>query len=435
MLSETTRHIYTVSELNQDIKLILENTYPQVWVEGEVSNFSASAAGHFYFSLKDDSGLLSAVAFVRVSSQIKFKIENGMRVIISGKVTAYAGRSQYQVIVEAIEPKGIGSLQLALEQLKARLQKEGLFAIEHKREIPFLPARIGIVTSLQGAAIRDIFKVLDRRFKDVRLTVYPVKVQGEGAKEEIAQAIIDMNDYNRGLAADERIEVMIVGRGGGSIEDLWAFNEEVVARAIYNSRIPVVSAVGHEKDWTIADGVADLRAATPSVAAELVIPRKEDLQERLKGLQADLGCALLGLAENCKADLTDLVHRLSLSANHRLELYSGQISALAKKLAVLSPTAKIAQYAQKLAAVSREVFLRIEHFLEIRGSRFSKATERLQGLSPLNILSRGYSIAFTAEGEVVKDIAQIKSGDTLRTRLSRGEFYSRVTEVVKREES
>src|SRR3989338_1457192 len=215
------RHIFTVSQITHDIKLILESTFGEVWVEGEVSNFQAHPSGHFYFTLKDDTNVLPAAMFARANREVKFKIENGQKVICFGKVSAYTPRGQYQIIVQKIEPKGIGALQLAIEQLKQKLEKEGLFATEHKRQIPYLPSRIGVVTSLSGAAIKDILKVLDRRFSGLNIIINPVQVQGEKAKDEIAQAIKDFNLLNDSLAAEERIEVMIVGRGGGSIEDLW----------------------------------------------------------------------------------------------------------------------------------------------------------------------------------------------------------------------
>ncbi|MCX5703306.1 MAG: exodeoxyribonuclease VII large subunit, partial [Candidatus Omnitrophica bacterium] len=237
------RHIYTISEITQEIKLILESSFGEVWVEGEVSNFG-SKDGHFYFVLKDNLAILPALMFSRANREIKFKIENGLKAICFGKISAYGPHGKYQIIVERIEPKGIGSLQLALEQLKEKLEKEGLFRPEHKRPIPYLPSRIGVVTSLSGAAIKDILKVLDRRFADLQVIINPAQVQGDSAKEEIAQAIKDLNSFNDTLPGEGRIEVMIVGRGGGSTEDLWAFNEEVVARAIYNSQIPIISAVG-----------------------------------------------------------------------------------------------------------------------------------------------------------------------------------------------
>ncbi len=286
--NSSARHVYTVSEITQDIKLILEANFNDVWVEGEVSGFTKTPKGIMFFSLKDNTSLLKCVMFNSHGASVKFEIKDGMNLICFGRIGVYEKDGKYQLYVQQVEPKGIGSLQLALEQLKEKLEKEGLFAAEHKKPIPYLPSKIGVVTSLSGAAIKDILKVLDRRFSDVQIIINPAQVQGESAKEEISQAIRDFNLFNERVPAPERIEVMIVGRGGGSIEDLWAFNEEIVARAIYNSKIPVISAVGHERDWTIADLVADLRAPTPSVAAELVIPKKEDLRERLNALSQDL---------------------------------------------------------------------------------------------------------------------------------------------------
>jgi exodeoxyribonuclease VII large subunit len=313
------KHIYSVLEITQNIKVTLQNTFKDIWVEGEISNFNAHTSGHYYFSLKDKDAVLACVMFGRANKEVKFKIEYGLKVICFGKIEAYVPRSQYQLIVEKIEPKGIGSLQLALEQLKQKLEKEGLFKAEHKRPIPYLPLRIGVVTSLSGAAIKDILKVLDRRFSDVNIIINPASVQGDQAKEEIASAIIDFNLLNEKLAPSQRIEVMIVGRGGGSIEDLWAFNEEVVARAIYNSRIPVISAVGHERDWTIADLVADLRAPTPSVAAELVIPEKEDLKQKVKDLLSGLQSSFSDITLNLRQRLETLVHRLNLNTEHIID--------------------------------------------------------------------------------------------------------------------
>jgi exodeoxyribonuclease VII large subunit len=428
--SKNARRIYTVSQITQDVKLVLENTFGEIWVEGEISNFSASAAGHLYFSLKDDLAILAGVMFARASKEVKFKIENGLKVICCGRIAVYGPRSQYQIIIEKLEPKGIGSLQLALEQLKQRLEKEGLFVQEHKKPIPYLPARIGVVTSLQGAAVKDILKVLDRRFKDIEIIINPVKVQGEGAKEEIAQAINDFNSFNHGLAQADRIEVLIVGRGGGSIEDLWAFNEEVVARAIYASKIPVISAVGHERDWTIADLVADVRAATPSVAAELVIPKKEDLQEAVYDAGVRLRRAFLDSAGRFREEVDVLLHRLSLGVQHLCALSAGRLDTLVKKLALLNPIAQIQQYQLKITDAARQASVRIDHFLALKDSQFTKAVERLAGLSPLNILSRGYSITFRMPlGEIVKNATQVTIGEKIKTRLHQGHLVSQVTEV------
>jgi len=427
------RHIYTVSELTRSIKLVLENSFSRVWVEGEVSGFNTYPSGHSYFSLKDDTSILPAVLFVRVVRDVKFKIADGLKVICCGKVSAYtshAGGGKYQIIVENIEPKGIGSLQLALEQLKTKLEKEGLFAAEHKKPIPYLPARIGVVTSLSGAAIKDILKVLDRRFKDTHIIIHSVQVQGEGAKEEIAQAIRNFNIFNESLPEAEQVEVMIVGRGGGSIEDLWAFNEEVVARAIYNSRIPIISAVGHERDWTVADLVADLRAPTPSVAAELVIPEKEDLSEELDNLISGLKRNLQNLLLSFEEPMDDLVHRLSLNTAHIWELNRSRLILAAKKLGLLNPAALIPQYKTRILDLAKQIYVRMDHLFKLKDSEFTRGIEKLSSLNPLNILARGYSVTFKIpEGRIIKDAKFIKTGDTIKTKVYKGEILSKVTEV------
>ena len=405
---DTKRHIYTVAEITQDIKLILENTFAQVWVEGEVSNFRPHPSGHSYFSLKDKNAILKAVIFARTALETKFKLEDGLQLICYGKIDVYPPHGQYQLIIEKVEPKGIGSLQLALEQLKKKLEKEGLFTQEHKRPIPYLPSRIGLVTSVSGAAIKDILKVLDRRFGDVHVVVSPVQVQGDAAKDEIASAIDNFNRYNEELPLKERIEVLIVGRGGGSIEDLWAFNEEIVARAIYNSSIPVISAVGHERDWTVADLVADMRAPTPSVAAELVVPEKSELR-----LQVE-----------------EQVESLNLSMSHALELLRQELIGAQKKLSLLNPVTLLNQHKEKVLDLARQIFVRTEHFLKLRQAGFNTAIEKLSSLSPLNILARGYSITFKMPGEeVIKDKQTLKTGDMIKTRLHKGEILSKVTEV------
>jgi exodeoxyribonuclease VII large subunit len=428
-MEEAGRKIYSVSEITRDIKGILEDTFGAVWVEGEISNCRPSSAGHCYFSLKDDGALLSGVMWKGIYQGVKFKLEDGLKVVCFGSVDVYPPRGQYQLIVERIEPKGIGGLQLALEQLKEKLQKEGLFAPAHKRPIPYLPSRIGIVTSPTGAAIKDMLKVLDRRFKDVHILVAPVKVQGDGAKEEIAQAIKDFNEYNAGLPAKEKIEVLIVGRGGGSIEDLWAFNEEVVCRAIYASRIPVISAVGHERDVTVSDLVADVRAATPSVAAELVLPMKEELSEKVGSLADSLKTAFLDLAEASEDRRQMLQHRLALAAGHILELNTNRLVQTAKKLAILNPAVQIPQYKEKMLDLARQATVRMEHCLKMKSSQFTACIQRLAALNPLNILERGYSVTFNGSGTVVKDARSLTPGETLRTKLSKGEVISEVKET------
>jgi exodeoxyribonuclease VII large subunit len=428
------RHIFTVTEITQGIKEILEGSFSAVWVEGEVSNFTASSSGHWYFSLKDrlsgQESVLSAAIFNRATKEVKFKLENGLKVICFGKISVYPPHGKYSLIIEKIEPKGIGGLQLALEQLKAKLEKEGFFAPEHKRPIPYLPAKIGIVTSLTGAAIKDILKVLDRRFKDMHIIINPVKVQGEGAREEIAQAIEDFNLLNQQLGPKERVEVLIVGRGGGSIEDLWAFNEEIVARAIYNSRIPVISAVGHERDVTIADLVADLRAATPSVAAELVIPRQEDLRQRLDELTASLKQDLLETIDASKDKVADYSHRLKLSAEHVWEINANRLNSNVKKLSLLNPVVRLEQYQVKLLDFAKQIYVRMQHLVHLKDSGFTGVVEKLSSLNPLNILARGYSVTFSLpEGRIIKDAGSLKSGDRIKTKVHKGEIVSSVLEV------
>ncbi len=424
------RHVFTVSEITQGIKDLLEGAFSEVWVEGEVSNCRPSGAGHVYFSLKDQNAILSSVMFSRQAKDVKFKLEDGLKVICCGSIDVYAPRGQYQLIIERIEPKGIGGLQLALEQLKAKLEKEGIFAPEHKKPIPYLPAKIGVVTSLTGAAIKDILKVLDRRFKDVHIIINPVKVQGDGAKEEISQAIADFNLLNQNLGADEKIEVLIVGRGGGSIEDLWAFNEEIVARAIYNSRIPVISAVGHERDVTIADLAADLRAATPSVAAELVIPRQEDLRQRLEELTASIKQDFQSALTHFYEEIEGLTHRLKMSLEHIWELNFNRLNANKKKLSLLNPAVKLIQYQDKLQDLARQIYVRINHFLNLKETEFSGIIGNLSSLNPLNILARGYSVTFSfPEGRIVKDAGAVKKGDKIKTKLHKGEIISEIKEI------
>lgn len=403
----TNNRIYTVSEITRDIKLILESAYNDIWVEGEVSNFQAHPSGHFYFTLKDGPAVLPAAMFRGANRELKFKIENGLKMLCFGRISVYEPQGKYQIIVQRLQPKGIGSLQLALEQLKEKLEKEGLFSQQHKRPIPYLPSTIGIVTALSGAAIKDMLKVLDRRFSGVRVIIRPALVQGEGAKEDIAQGIRELNSYNENAGLKERIEVMIVGRGGGSMEDLWAFNEEIVARAIYASGIPVISAVGHERDWTISDLVADMRAATPSVAAEQVIPKKEDLRLRVNELSLDLKRACL----------------------EKMRDFYELVESLQKKLKLLSPSSVIEQYSLKALDQARQIHLRMQHVIKIKEAGFNTLIEKLSSLSPLNILSRGYSITFKMpQAIVLKEARTVKNGDIIKTRLNKGEIVSRVME-------
>ncbi len=424
------KQILTVSELNAQIKIILEDSFAAVWVEGEISGISKISTGTTFFSLKDSSSLLKCVIFPSHMHSLKFDLKDGIKIVCFGHISLYEKTGQYQLYVEKIEPKGIGSLQLAFEQLKEKLEKEGLFAAEHKKQLPYLPAKIGIVTSITGAALKDMLKVLDRRFKDVHIIIRSCLVQGETAKDDIAAAIKEMNEYNDSLGENEKIEVLIVGRGGGSIEDLWSFNEEVVARAIYNSRIPVISAVGHERDFTISDMVADLRAATPSVAAEIVLPQKEELKNKVKS-SFD---RIIGIIEDIVADysqnLEDNLHRLKVVVSHNWQINSHKLEIVVSKLTKLNPAIVIPDLINKVDDLARQIHVRMMHLLEIKEMDFSSGIEKLGSLNPLNILNRGYSVTFRADDNVViKDAKVLKEGDLIRSRLHCGEVVSKVCKI------
>ncbi|MBU0895551.1 MAG: exodeoxyribonuclease VII large subunit [Candidatus Omnitrophica bacterium] len=402
MISETKeKQIYTVTELTKYIRQIVENSFPNIWVEGEISNFILHSSGHMYFSLKDAGSVVQCAMFKRSNEKLKFRPKDGMKAICFGKISVYEPRGSYQLIVEEIEPKGVGALQLQFQQLKERLQKEGLFDPAHKVPIPQLPTRIGIVTSPTGAAIRDILNIALRRFSNVEIIIYPVRVQGEGSKDEIASAIRDFNTLNN-------IDVMIVGRGGGSLEDLWAFNEEVVARAIYDSGIPVISAVGHEIDYTIADFVADLRAPTPSAAAELVIPRKEDLVNSINTNTVRLRNALLN----------------SLGA------MAQRLAKLSQSYALKQPLKMVEKYEQMIDDLRKDMAIRIDHLVRLHGENYNLLDQKLAVLSPLSILSRGYSVSSRLpEKKIIKDTGDIKVGDRIETRLGKGTFISKIEEI------
>lgn len=391
------RAFLTVSELNQIIKGTLERELEAFWVVGEISNFRVPPSGHCYFTLKDDKSQIAAVVFRRQGLSLSFQPENGMEVFCFGRVSVYPVRGDLQLYVENMEPKGRGALYLALEQLKKKLAAEGLFAAERKRPLPLLPASIGIVTSLQGAALRDMLRILGDRFPERRVVIRPVKVQGEGAALEIAQGIADV--------ARAGIEVMIVGRGGGSLEDLWAFNEEVVARAIFASPVPVISAVGHEIDFTIADLVADHRAPTPTAAAEMVLPRRSDLIEKIEELRDRLCREIRAEVERASEAWVGLTRRL---ADPRRRLQENQV---------------------RLDELSISLWRRFQDRLNWLKEQLAHGAERLSSLSPLAVLERGYSIAHKMpEGSIVKESAAVGTGDLLRITFARGKALCRVEE-------
>jgi exodeoxyribonuclease VII large subunit len=393
-------HILTITQLTRRIKNLLEGALPDVWVEGEISNLTAPHSGHVYFTLKDDQSQVRAVLFRSSQRHLKFLLEHGMLVICRGRVGVYEPRGEYQIIVEYVEPKGLGALQKAFEMLKARLEREGLFERERKKPLPVLPRRIGIVTSPTGAAVRDILQVIRRRHPRIEILIYPVPVQGADAASAIVEAI---GHFNRERSAD----VLIVGRGGGSLEDLWAFNEEPVARAIAASRIPVISAVGHETDFTIADFAADVRAPTPSAAAEMVIESEEHLRVTVAALHSRLASGMRQLLERHRA-----------SVDHAVRLLG-------------DPRRRVEQHVQRVDELFRRLGLGLRQHVRRDRERLSSLSAALDHLNPLGILSRGYSVARKLpEGTIVKSAAQVSEGDLLSTSLHEGELISRIEKRV-----
>lgn len=405
LLSDTPKSrnkILTISELTRRIRSSLEQEFFNIWVLGEISNLKTPTSGHRYMTLKDNDAQLQAVMFKSIANTVKFELKDGMEVLAFGSVTVYEARGQYQLIIENIEPKGIGALQLAFLQLKERLEKEGLFDPAHKKPLPLLPKKIALVTSITGAAIKDILNVIQRRFSRVEILIYPVKVQGEGAAQEIAQAIGDLNTISD-------IDVMIVGRGGGSLEDLWAFNEEIVARSIYASKIPIISAVGHEIDVTIADFVADKRALTPTEAGELVVPRYDQLKDSL---------------EKIKTRLMQALYNTILLVRSRLLGVKNGLSSKRLSDRVIRLQQRLDEIIQRFVTVSK-------HTLELQREHLAGLTNRLNSVSPLNVLQRGYSITtLEKNNKPIKSIDELTLGIPITTRFSSGKIISTVVEIL-----
>jgi len=429
------RKIYTVSELTCEIKDILEANFEGIWVTGEISGVRTPMSGHVYFTLKDGGGQLKSVLYRTRLGYLKFQPEDGIEVVAMGTVSVYEPRGEYQLIVEYLEPKGLGALQLAFEQLKKKLAAEGLFDPAHKKPIPAFPKVIGIVTSPTGAAIRDILKIIHRRFANVRILIYPVRVQGETAPKEIAHAIQAFNTL-------KGVDVLIVGRGGGSLEDLWAFNEEIVARSIYASQIPVISAVGHEIDFTIADLVADLRAPTPSAAAEMVVKNKVELMERLDSLDNRLRTAVRNklqltssrLAETLRGfqdprqqinerqqRVDDLQHTLILTFQHQLKHYQNQVAYLNRSLIVKNPLEPLQQLLRQINELYRRLAQGHRFHFKTKRSQLEKIFGKLDALSPLAILRRGYALCHkVADLTLIKDADQVQVNEKVIVRLNKG---------------
>jgi len=453
LFDSTERQPLSVSELTLKIRDALEKSFATIWVEGEISNFRQHSSGHWYFTLKDESAQLKAACYRSANQRIRFRLEDGLQVRVRGRLSVYEQQGAYQLVVEALEPVGAGALQLAFEQTKARLQSEGLFAQELKRPIPFFPRRIGVVTSASGAAIRDIINVISRRTRTVHLLVAPARVQGEGASHEIIRAIRFLNDHHaravREARYDAAIDVLIVGRGGGSIEDLWAFNEEAVARAIRSSTIPVISAVGHETDFTIADFAADLRAPTPSAAAELVAAHEEELCERLEQLAGGLRRTLnhriaaerghvreltfaRGFDEvrrklrGAVANVEAREDRLRVTMAHIFQNTLRRFEAAARWLSPMELHNRAVTQGARLDAVVRAREAAMTSKIEKARQQFGFNVAALEAMSPLKVLERGYAIAQDGSGRIVRDVSAVSIGDELRVRLWKGALGCRV---------
>jgi exodeoxyribonuclease VII large subunit len=430
--------VLTVTDLTRRVKALLESQFRSVWVEGEISNFATAPSGHCYFTLKDANAQLAAVMFRGVAGKITFKLADGLQVLAGGDLSVYDRRGQYQIIVTQLLPKGLGTLQLAFEQLKQKLAAEGLFDPARKKPLPVLPRRLGVVTSPTGAAIRDFLNILGRRYPNLPVIIHPVRVQGTGAAEEIAAAIDDFN-------ARDLVDVIIVTRGGGSLEDLWAFNEEIVARALARSRLPTISAVGHEIDFTIADFVADLRAPTPSAAAELVVKSKDEFTRLLRQHQQRLDHDLryrLAEARRRLADcrlrqpdelvrqyqqrVDDLAHRLDQATGGVLADYRNRCATAAGKLQLLTPQTFVRELRQRLATQHERLTAHVHRYWQTTGHRFQTVAGKLELLSPRSTLARGYSITRTADGQIIRSVKAVQPGQDVRTLVADGEFAATV---------
>jgi len=423
----TARAVLSVSELTRRLQEVLEERFPAVWVEGEISNYRLYGSGHAYFTLKDAESQIRAVLFRNRGRRIKFEPGDGLHVMAFGSIEVYPQRGEYQLVIELLEPKGLGALQLAFDQLKTRLAAEGLFEQARKRELPRFPRKIGVVTSPSGAAIRDILRVIGRRFGDLHIVIAPCRVQGDGAAEEIVQGIRDLNALGG-------VDVIIVGRGGGSLEDLWAFNEEAVARAIAASKVPVVSAVGHEVDYTIADFVADLRAPTPSAAAELVVREKQAVVESLAQLRARLERFAARPLRDLERRVDELTARLRREMRNEVGRAHHRLALATRALRASDPVARMARDRHRLETLQSRMATLIHRRRDRARYALQTAVGRLDSLSPLAVLGRGYSLTRTPAGEIVHSPAQVRVGDPIRVLLQRGSLDAQVTETKEQDD-
>lgn len=439
--------VLSVTQLTNAIKLSLESTFPSIWLQGEISNFKPHTSGHLYFSIKDANAQISAVMFRAQASSVKMLPKDGDQVIVLGDINVYPQGGRYQIVVREMKLVGLGELLLKLEELKVKLHKMGWFKSDRKKPLPKFPKKIGVVTSPTGAAIQDMLHILTRRFSGFHLILNPVKVQGEGAAQEIAQAINQFNQHNL-------VDVLIVGRGGGSIEDLWAFNEEIVAEAIFNSKIPIISAVGHESDHCIADYVADVRAPTPSAAAELVIAEKSQQLNHLDQIDRRLKHSLQHLIRTDKHRLFGVVRQpmftspyallgpwiqrlddtrqeLDTAIKHKLLRSRMLLDSMHKQTQTLKPTAQIKHFRQKFTQCDRALRMTVSQLIKHRKERLQNLVSALRSVDPKILLTNGYSILFSEkDNSVIKSVNELVKDQTIRILLSDGKAIATIKEIV-----
>ncbi len=418
-----TSKVFTVAELTRSIRGTLETKFGAVWVQGEISNYKLHPSGHQYFTLKDQRAQIACVIWRDTMAPLRQPLVDGAQVQVYGTVTVFEARGQYQLNVQILQPRGIGVLQAKFEALKRKLEAEGLFAPERKRPLPKFPRRIGIVTSPTGAAIRDVLNVLRRRAPWLQILINPVRVQGAGAAQEIAVAIREFALPNEAFAP---LDLMVVTRGGGSIEDLWEFNEEIVARAIFNSAVPIVSAVGHEIDFTICDFVADLRAPTPSAAAELIVPDIIDFRRRIDGCTRTLARQLLSRVRDAQQRLDHVGETLHRCLMHKIDSYRRGLVHIAAALQARSPARELMMRRNRFADLQRRLIACPGHLLENASHRFRHIEGILRVLGPDATLRRGYSITTNERGKIIRTVAAVRPKMKIRTRVSDGEFGSEI---------
>jgi exodeoxyribonuclease VII large subunit len=436
------RPTWTVTELTAKLRDLLAKNFTDIRVQGEISNCREAQSGHIYFTLKDERAQIKCVFFKSQQRGIKFRPEDGLHVTVRGTISVYEQRGEYQIYIEKLDLVGQGALQLAFDQLKKRLEAEGLFDPSKKKPLPLLPSRIGVITSPKGAAVRDVVRILTRRFHNVHLTIYPVRVQGDGSAEEIVKALKFFN-------VRKTVDVLILARGGGSMEDLWAFNEEIVARAIVSSEIPVITGVGHETDFTIADFVADVRASTPSAAAELVVQTRREFDKHIADLRETLANLIryrtlelsrrihelsgrrgfrrpLDLLRQQRQRADEMTSRLALGLRARLDHSRKRFTVLHLHIASFDFRVKIAAFRLRLERRTADLRLRAERLVRTKRDRLEKFSLQLAERSPLKVLERGYAIATDANGLLLRDSSQVSIGDTISLRLHRGRLSAEV---------